>query len=170
MRKAILAMVTAGAVLGLSSFSAWGDKKETVDGKVAPEISLASWLNSPGKLSLAGARGRVVLLEFWATWCPPCRASIPHLQKLHEAYSKRGLLIISVTNEDENIVKAFVKEHRMTFPVGIDKEDRTMTTYGILSIPTAFLIDGTGKVVWEGHTMELTQKEIEKALGSLKRL
>ncbi len=170
MRKVILESVVLGAVLSLLSLAAWGDKKETADGKVAPEITLASSLNSPAKLSLAGARGKVVLLEFWATWCPPCRASIPHLQKLHDTYSKKGLTIISVTNEDEETVKAFVKEHRMTFPVGIDQDDRTMTTYGIRGIPTAFLIDATGKMIWEGHTMALTEKEVEKALGSIKRL
>ncbi|OGG46513.1 MAG: hypothetical protein A3F84_19715 [Candidatus Handelsmanbacteria bacterium RIFCSPLOWO2_12_FULL_64_10] len=170
MRKAILGGVVLGAALSLLSSSVWGGEKEVVEKKVAPEITLASSLNSPAKLSLAGARGKVVLLEFWATWCPPCRASIPHLQKLHDTYGKRGLLIISVTNEDEKTVQAFVKAHRMTFPVGIDDGDKTMTTYGIESIPTAFLIDRTGKVVWEGHTMALTEKEVEKALGSIKRL
>jgi thiol-disulfide isomerase/thioredoxin len=170
MRKIILRSVTIGAALGLFSLAAWGGEKEAVERKVAPEITLASSLNSPAKLSLAGARGKVVLLEFWATWCPPCRASIPHLQKLHDTYGKRGLLIISVTNEDEETVKEFVKERRMTFPVGIDKDDRTMTTYGIRGIPAAFLIDRTGRVVWEGHTMRLTEKEVEKALGSIKRL
>jgi peroxiredoxin len=79
-------------------------------------------------------------------------------------------VIISVTNEDEKTVQAFVKAHRMTFPVGIDDGDRTMTTYGVESIPTAFLIDGTGKVIWEGHTMALTGKEVEKALDALKSL
>ncbi len=170
MRKITLMSVTLGAALGLLSLSTWGGEKEVVESKAAPEITLASSLNSPAKLSLAGAKGKVVLLEFWATWCPPCRASIPHLQKLHDTYGKRGLLIISVTNEDEDTVKEFVKENKMTFPVGIDDGDKTMTTYGIRGIPAAFLIDRTGKVVWEGHTMKLTEKEVERALGSPKRL
>ena len=170
MRKVILGTVVLGVALSLLSLGAWGGEKGVVESKSAPEITLVSSLNSPAKLSLAGAREKVVLLEFWATWCPPCRASIPHLQKLHDTYAKKGLVIISVTNEDEKTVQAFVKAHRMTFSVGIDDGDKTMTTYGIESIPTAFLIDGTGKVVWEGHTMALTQQEIEKALGALKSL
>ena len=168
-RKIILGVVLAGAVLGLFDLHAWGEKEVNVR-KTAPEISLASSLNSKEKLSLESAKGKVVLLEFWATWCPPCRASIPHLQKLHDRYAKQGLVIISITNEDENAVREFATENRMTFPIGIDDRDKTMKTYGIRSIPSAFLIDTSGKLVWQGHTMALTEEQVVEALKPLKRL
>jgi thiol-disulfide isomerase/thioredoxin len=134
----------------------------------APEISLAESLNSPANLTLAGSRGKVVLLEFWATWCPPCRASIPHLQKLHDAYGPRGLRIISVSAEEADTVRRFVTENRMTFPIGIDDANKTMTAYGIESIPAAVLIDPSGAILWRGHTMELKEEQIESALRNVK--
>ena len=76
--------------------------------------------------------------------------------------------MISVTNEDEATVRAFVKKNKMTFPIGIDHRTRTMTAYAIQSIPAAFLIDPAGKVVWKGHTMALTKQMIEDALRPLK--
>ena len=167
MRKVMLACLAAGVVLSLVYISAWGDKKG-LSRKAAPEIALASTLNSAAKLTLADLRGKVVLLEFWATWCPPCRASIPHLQKLHDAYAKRGLVILSVTNEDAETVKKFVAEHKMTFPVGTDLDDKTVTTYGVQSIPTAFLIDTAGKIIWQGHTMALEASQVEAALKAVK--
>ena len=168
MRKAVLTMAVTGAVFSLLSFSAWGEKKGVTAGKMAPEISLAASLNSPGALSLAGAKGKVVLLEFWATWCPPCRASIPHLQKLHDTYNKKGLVVLSVTDEDLETVREFVADQRMTFPVGIDDNLKTTTTYGIQSIPAAFLIDVAGRVIWQGHTMELKEAQVEAALKGVR--
>ncbi|OGG55879.1 MAG: hypothetical protein A3F84_21340 [Candidatus Handelsmanbacteria bacterium RIFCSPLOWO2_12_FULL_64_10] len=167
MRRALLVVLAAGAVFSLLYLSAWGDKKGFV-GKAAPEVALASSLNSAGKPSLSDLRGKVVLLEFWATWCPPCRASIPHLQRLHDTYSKKGLVVLSVTDEDLGTVREFVLDHKMTFPVGIDDNARTMTTYGIQSIPAAFLIDTAGNIIWQGHTMQLTEQQVEAALKAVR--
>ncbi len=167
MRKMMLVVLAAGVVLSLLYISAWGDKKGFV-GKVAPEIALASSLNSTGKLSLASLKGKVVLLEFWATWCPPCRASIPHLQKWHDTYGGKGLVIISVTAEDAATVKEFVADNKMTFPVGIDDRDKTNTTYAIQYIPAAFLIDAAGRVIWQGNTLNLKDQQIEAALKAVK--
>jgi thiol-disulfide isomerase/thioredoxin len=144
------------------------EEKKGLAGKPAPEIALASSLNTTGKPSLAGLKGKVVLLEFWATWCGPCRASIPHLQKLHDTYGKKGLVVLSVTSEDLETVKEFVADNKMTFPIGIDDSDRTMTIYAIRSIPAAFLIDTAGRIVWQGHTMELKEHQIEAALKAVR--
>ena len=143
-------------------------EKESLVGKPAPEVSLASALNIDRKPSVHGASGKVLLLEFWATWCPPCRASIPLLQELHDTYGKRGLLMISVTAEDERTVREFANQYKMTFPIGIDDNGRTMLAYGVRGIPTAFLIDAKGVVIWQGHTLRLEKQLIEKALGSAK--
>ena len=167
MRKVMIVVLAAGVVLSLFYISAWGDKKGLV-GKAAPEIALASSLNSTGKPSLASLKGKVVLLEFWATWCGPCRMAIPHLQKLHDTYGEKGLVIISVSSEDAETVKEFVADNKMTFRIGIDDNDKTMTTYGVQYIPMAFLIDTTGRIIWYDNTLKLKDEQIEAALKAVK--
>lgn len=137
-------------------------------GKKAPEISISGSFNAKQKLSLANLKGKVVLVEFWATWCPPCRASISHLSDLYKKYTPKGLVIIAITAEDKNTVRDFVKDNKMRFPVAIDKDRQTNSAYGIRSIPTAYLVGADGKVIWQGHTMQLTESMIEDALKSVK--
>ena len=135
-------------------------------GEEAQELSLSSTLNHEGPLSLKAARGKIVLLEFWATWCPPCRQSIPHLQGLHEKYGNKGLKIISVSTEPREHVAAFVKEMggKMTYPIGLDTDSKTAEAYGVEGIPSAFLIDPKGRIIWRGHPLNLDDGLIESAL------
>ena len=152
-----------------SQLVAWPADAASFVGKKAPEISLSGTVNYDGKPSLNAALGRVVLLEFWATWCPPCRRTIPHLQQLHKKYRKKGLLIISVSSESPSKVKSFVRRQgrKMSYPIGIDRSRRTSSKYGIRGIPHAFLIDTTGKVIWQGHPMRLKESQITEALKSV---
>ncbi|MCK5305628.1 MAG: TlpA family protein disulfide reductase [Candidatus Omnitrophica bacterium] len=147
--------------------AAWGAGKKLV-GKKAPEISISKIFNAKQKHSLKSLRGQVVLLEFWATWCPPCIKAMPHLEKLHNKYKNKGLVIISISAEKESAIKKFVKSKKLTFPVAIDSGRKTNSSYGIKSIPTAYLIDAAGKVIWQGHTMNLKNETIKKALKEVK--
>lgn len=158
-------------VVGLlvSQLIAWPAQGASFVGKQAPEISLSGSVNYTGKPSLNAGLGRVVLLEFWATWCPPCRRTIPHLQELHKKYHKKGLFIVSVSSESRSKVKSFVggQGSKMSYPIGIDENRRTASTYGIRGIPHAFLIDTKGKVIWEGHPLTLKDAQITDALKSV---
>jgi len=116
-----------------------------------PEINAAYWLNSE-PLTLAGLRGKVVLLEFWATWCPPCRTTIPHLVALHKAHAPQGLVIVSLTNEPKETVEPFAKQMGMTYAVG--GGSTSGRDYRVRGIPHAFLIDPSGHLVWRGHPMD----------------
>ena len=127
-------------------------------GKAAPEISAKYWINTP-PLTLAGLRGKIVVVEFWATWCPPCRKSIPHLIELYKKYADKGVAIIGLTNEPQEKVEPFVKELGMTYAVG--GGSNSGGAYGVTGIPTAFLVDTKGQVVWQGHPM---QPDFEKAI------
>lgn len=135
-------------------------------GQTPPEITLSGTINPTPNMpeTLKDLQGRVVLLEFWATWCPPCRAMIPHMQELAQKYTQRGLQILSVTNENPEKVKSFVDEHKITYTIGLDKASQTTRTYGIRSIPTAYLIGRDGKVIWQGHPAQLKESQIEEAL------
>jgi len=117
-------------------------------------------------------KGNVVLLEFWATWCPPCRTSIPHLTEIARKYKDKGLTVIGITNEDEQKTKAFVTQmgSKMDYNVVVDSEESAygeyMNKYNIGGIPHAFLIS-QGQVQWKGHPMEPDMgRNIEQSLAN----
>ena len=117
-------------------------------GTKAPEITATDWLNTP-PLTLAKLRGRIAVIEFWATWCPPCRKTIPHLIELHKKYAPKGVVICSLTNEPKSKVEAFAREMGMTYPVGCGSTSGG--AYGVRGIPHAFVLDTSGTIVWHGH-------------------
>jgi len=112
----------------------------------------------------ADTTGKAYILEFWATWCGPCRKSIPHLNELYAKYKDRGLVIVGVTNEEADVVKGFMKKVPMNYTVAIDAADTLSSFFGIQGIPHACVVDKSGKVVWDGHPASLTEDVIEKVL------
>jgi thiol-disulfide isomerase/thioredoxin len=139
-------MLLAGAMLlAAAPLSAQG-----LVGKPAPEVSAQYWLNSQ-PLALGGLRGKIVVVEFWATWCPPCRASIPHLIDLNKKYAGQGVVFMGLTDEPKEKVEPFAQQLGMNYAVGGGSP--TGGPYGVRGIPTAFLLDTAGTVVWQGHPM-----------------
>jgi peroxiredoxin len=115
-------------------------------GEPAPDFSLQ---DLPGHAtSLASYRGqKVVLLDFWATWCPPCRMSMPGLQKLEEDFKGRGLEILSVNQgEASDEVRHFIDRKKYSFHVVLDQDLTVAGKYGVKSIPTLVLVDKKGVV------------------------
>ena len=108
--------------------------------------------------------GKPLLLEFWATWCPPCRESIPHLNEIHAKYKDRGLLVVGVTDEPNAVIRKFQKEVPMDYAVATDTGGRLNEKMGVSGIPQAFLVNKSGEIVWEGHPMRLRDEDIEKIL------
>jgi cytochrome c biogenesis protein CcmG/thiol:disulfide interchange protein DsbE len=106
-------------------------------------------------------KGKPQIVEFWATWCPPCRATIPHLNEINKKYQPQGLVVIGITDEDKKTVQDFRKKLPMEYNVAIDKHGLA-EKLGITGIPHAFLVGKDGKVVWEGHPGGLTEAEVEK--------
>ena len=102
-----------------------------------------------GAVSLASYRGRVVLLNFWATWCPPCLVEMPAMERLHGRLRDKGLVVlaISLDADSEAVVAPFLKEHGFTFPVGLDPQQRVGSLYGVRALPSTFLLDKKGRVV-----------------------
>ena len=129
-------------------------------GKAAPEISVQDWLNSP-PLTLQGLRGKIVVVEFWATWCPPCRKSIPHLIEIYKKFSGQGVVIMGLSDEPKAKVEPFAKEMGMIYPVGCGS--KSAGAYGVTGIPHAAIVDTAGTVVWDGHPM---QEDFEATLAA----
>lgn len=131
----------------------------------APELDLAAWYNQADAPSLAALRGQVVLLDFWGTWCPPCVASLPRVQALHEAFAARGLAVLGVhTSMASEKLAAFLQERGVTFPVVVDT-DRTAERFGVTSYPTYFLLDRQGKMAWGFEHNPPTDSLIEELLA-----
>ncbi|MEC9080193.1 MAG: TlpA disulfide reductase family protein [Verrucomicrobiota bacterium] len=110
----------------------------------------------------------VHVVEFWATWCPPCRTSIPHLTKLQEKYLDQGVNIIGVSKEKLGTVEPFVEKmgDKMAYTVAIDSGTLSrdyMEKYNIGGIPHAFFLKDS-EVVWNGHPMDKLEAAIENAL------
>lgn len=117
--------------------------------------------------------GNITVVEFWATWCGPCRQTIPHLTKVQQYYGSRGVQIVGVSNEDEATVRPFVKQMgtQMAYNVVVDNENATFKAYmesaGVNTIPHAFVVDRNGRVVWHGNpaSRELTNT-LDKLTGN----
>ncbi len=113
--------------------------------KPAPDFTLPQITGPPLKLS--DYRGKIVLLDFWATWCEPCRAEIPHLVDLQNKYGTQGLQIIGVSMDDSpDPVPAFYKQFKMNYPVVMGNAQTGEQYGGVLGLPIAFLIDRQGQI------------------------
>ena len=112
-----------------------------------PHDFTLSFLNG-GSGTLSDYKGKVVILNFWATWCPPCRAEMPSMETLYQRYKDQGLEMLAVNLRENNaVVRQFIRNGGYTFPVLMDNDGRTGNTYGIEAIPTSFIIDRDGKII-----------------------
>ena len=122
------------------------NREGTSDAKIAPDFTLK---NLQGKeVGLKEFRGKVVLLNFWATWCSPCRVEIPSMVELYSKYKGRGLEIIGVNLDQlgKSEVEKFSREHKMNFPVLLNPSGNVASLYGVRAIPTTFFLDRNGKI------------------------
>lgn len=118
-------------------------------GETAPDFELTTLDGEAVKLS--EYKGKKVILNFWATWCPPCRAEMPDMQKYYEQQAQGEnveILAVNLTTEDKGIDKitAFVEEFSLTFPIPMDTEGEIGDLYQAASIPTSYMIDTEGRV------------------------
>ena len=112
------------------------------------------------RVDLQSLKGKVALLDFWASWCGPCVAELPHIEKLHRDFKDRGLAVLGVNNEDVDVAREFVKRRGYTFTTLFDEGSEVTRKYGVSGIPQVFIIDREGKVKW--HTLGyLPGKEFE---------
>ena len=117
------------------------------EGSLAPEINLKSLTGD--QITLSKLEGRPVLVNFWATWCGPCREEFPALQRAYKKYQDKGFIIVGVNFQDENSdqgVLTFVRNSVVTFPIVRDTGERLGRIYNVRGLPTSFLIDKTGTI------------------------
>ena len=138
----------------------------------SPRFDLVSLDGKP--LSNESLKGKVVLLDFWATWCAPCRKSMPELQALHAKYAERGFAVVGVSIDEGGPAKAgakvkkFVAAKKFTYPMAVDKDQgAAWEAFQVKAVPAAFLLDREGKLVaaWTGTSVPA--KELEAKLEGL---
>lgn len=108
-------------------------------------------------------RGQVVLVNFWATWCPPCRKEMPDLEALFKKYQKKGFVVLALSDEDSAKVSGLLQTERFSFPVLLDPGGAAARTFGIDGIPKSFLFDREGKLVAQAIDMR-TRRQFEAML------
>lgn len=145
------ASLLAPAVTPVAASPAIGDK--------APKVVAEKWYTTrpPALPGEEGARKHVFLVEFWATWCPPCLRSIPHLNDLHKKHAKDGLVVIGLSNEEASDIEPFVKDKaKMEYHVGSDSDMATWDPYmsDVEGIPHAYVVDRNNIVVWSGNPLD----------------
>jgi peroxiredoxin len=111
--------------------------------------------------TLSSLRGKVVLVNFWATWCPPCRKEIPDLNGLYRRFNDRGLIILGISDEEAAKVQPFVREQKMTYPVLLDPGRKAHTLFQIESIPKNLVYDREGKLVAQSIDMRTERQFLE---------
>jgi peroxiredoxin len=108
--------------------------------------------------TLKELRGKVVLVNFWATWCPPCRKEMPDLETLYEQFKDQGLVILAISDEDASKVKPFIAEQKVTYPILLDPGRKVNELFEIEGIPKTFVYDRSGKLVAQSIDMR-TRKQ-----------
>ncbi|NOY74223.1 MAG: redoxin domain-containing protein [Kiritimatiellaeota bacterium] len=160
MRKLLVAFAATFAITTLSA-------APLKMGDDAPSLKGIVWVKN-GPVSIEdGKNKKVYIVEFWATWCPPCRVSIPHLSGLQKKYKSKGLVVVGISNEPFGIVKKFVEAQKdMNYNVAIDEKGAVYSAYmsGEKGIPIAFIIGKNGKVLWKGHPLQF-DSVLEKVLA-----
>jgi len=117
----------------------------TRTGNLAPDFQLASLEGQT--VSLSDFRGNPVLLNFWASWCGPCKSEMPYIQRMHEEWSGKGLVILAIDiGESSATVGEFVEKYALSFMVLLDTDQEVALKYNVRSIPTTFFIDKNGKI------------------------
>ncbi len=137
-------------------------------GDPAAPLEIAEWIKGE-PVDLAAVKGKkIVVVEFWATWCGPCLTSIPHLTEMQKKFANRGVVFIGVSDENAAKVKPFVDKmgEKMDYTVALDRDRKTaegyMKAYGANGIPHAFIVDKEGRIAWQGHPMAGLDKALER--------
>ncbi|GHV74350.1 hypothetical protein AGMMS49940_16520 [Spirochaetia bacterium] len=143
-----VAAQSSGASIPASVVSAFQKAGMPVLEQSADPIDFTVPLLNGGTRQLSALRGKVVIFNIWATWCPPCRAEMPSMETLYQRYKNKGLEILAVdSGESERDVARFIKQNGFTFPIGLDITDEITAPYGTGYVPTSYIIDKRGKIV-----------------------
>lgn len=155
-----------------------GEERQAAAKKIQDSLSVGSTFPDFDKkdlngkpLSIANFKGKVVLIDFWATWCPPCRAEVPNVVAVYNKYHSKGFEIIGISLDreaDKGKLESYTKENKMPWQQFFDGkywQNELSTKYGVNSIPATYLLDGQGKIIAKNLRGEDLEQAVAKALG-----
>ena len=147
----------------------WTQKEGLEKGQIAPNFTLETLTGE--QVTLADYKGKKVILNFWATWCPPCRTEMPHFQDFYEEYADQENVVILAANatyndKGANHVQKFVNSFDLTFPILLMPDDSIFKRYEILALPSTFMIDTEGRIQYH-ITGALDKKAIREYVNKL---
>ncbi|PLR82462.1 alkyl hydroperoxide reductase [Bacillus canaveralius] len=167
MVKKIIAVVILTALLTVAIVQAM-EKEEQPDnlpglkmGVKAPDFELTALTGE--KVQLSDYKGKKVMLNFWATWCPPCKAEMPAMEKFYRDM-KDEIAVLAVNIDPKNDVKGFAEEKGVTFTILLDDQEEVSKIYQIISIPTTYYIDEAG-IVQSKHIGAMTQEQMNQFIN-----
>ena len=163
-RMGLAALIVAGMTLPALA-TGLGDK--------APALKIAEWVKGEPVNVQDNKDNKIYVVEFWATWCAPCRMSIPHLTELQKKFKDKGVVIVGISDEQPQLekVKSFVKDQgeKMDYIVAVDDKEATnkayMREFGVNGIPHAFIIDRESRIIWHGHPMDGMDQVLEQVVA-----
>ncbi len=160
-RSFLIAMVTSVALAAGPA-----EEKQTTlkTGDAAPEPNFEV-LSDGSRPRLADFEGKYLFLDFWATWCPPCVESIPHLNALQARFRGRPARFFSITYEPAGMVRPFLEKHGLEVPVGLDDDFSTFQAYRAWGIPTLYVINPEGTIVSVASPFDVTEEVVEAVLA-----
>ncbi|MDV2580704.1 TlpA family protein disulfide reductase [Alkalibacillus haloalkaliphilus] len=190
MLKRILGLAIIGVLLGIIVYNTWFDDTANGDpegdgifvqpdgvdidtdgvevGDMAPNFKLQT-LNGE-EAELADFRGQKVMINFWATWCPPCRAEMPHMQEIHEEYDDDVVILaVNATSQEtsHDNVQDFIDELELTFPILMDETGEVNVRYQALSLPTTYFVNTEGELQIPRHVGPLSYDDMVRKIEEL---
>ena len=168
-------VVALAAVAGLLVLLVWHlthEKKPPKIGAAAPVFSLRR-IDSPGTVDLASLRGKAVVLNFWASWCVPCKGEASMLESAWQQYRKQGVVFLGVDWHDvTGDARTFLTRHGVTYPTVLDRSGNIADRYGITAVPETYFINRNGRLVGEHiigtvvHQKDAFRRGVQAALAS----
>ncbi len=141
-------------------------KRPPLIGGLVPQFQLETLSGSPAKIS--DYRGKVILLNFWASWCTPCKAEMPEIQAAYESFKDKDFVVLGINfGEKPKEAEKLVKEMGLTFPILLDREVEVAERHQVVSLPVTFFIDPKGIIKERVFGGTLTKKDIEAAIQRL---
>ena len=167
--KRIWTIAGAGLMVAVSAVGQ-NQGSEPKTGEAPPALTLAKVLQAPegAKASWASLKGKVVVLEFWATWCGPCVAAIPHLNELADQFKDKPVQFIAISDEDEKVIAPFLKRKPIHAWVGLDADKAMFKEYHITGIPHTVVVDKKGKIAAITHPSGMTEQVLKDVLAGKK--